>query len=418
MFVGVVGPPCSGKHEVANLLRTLYGFQRLSLNPKVGLQVNGKPGQVTNEPKDQESRSSLRSSNHDLTTEADLAFDTIEEMLDHVTRHWMKHYVTCDLNTVEGIAFCRKRPFFLQLSVESPMMIRYRRNVARSMKLGMAAPTLEEFVLLSDLMLYSSPSKHNDSLGNTIPSPSLSTLTGPSSPLACTDESDKSIASDNSQEASDLEVDQILVRPVEPTPLQILPHYDPPYKLLSMADLAILNDSSDLSVLQESLVALNITNPDLLRPGWDSYFMFMADLAARRSNCMKRRVGCVLVRDKRVIATGYNGTPKNMPNCNDGGCNRCNAATPCGKGLDRCLCMHAEENALLEAGRERVGTGSTIYCNTCPCLGCAIKIVQVGVSQVIYSESYGMDDLTAEVFRKAGVVLRQHATPDLGQWKP
>lgn len=75
--------------------------------------------------------------------------------------------------------------------------------------------------------------------------------------------------------------------------------------------------------------------------------------------------------------------------------------------------MHAEENALLEAGRERVGKESTIYCNTCPCLGCAIKIVQVGVSEVVYSESYGMDDLTAEVFRNAGVVLRQHATPGI-----
>lgn len=86
---------------------------------------------------------------------------------------------------------------------------------------------------------------------------------------------------------------------------------------------------------------------------------------------MKRRVGCILVKDSRVIATGYNGTPKGLRNCNEGGCQRCNEATPCGTGLDRCLCMHAEENALLEAGRERVGRGQGVilYCNTCPCLG-------------------------------------------------
>ncbi|KAF9291702.1 Deoxycytidine monophosphate (dCMP) deaminase [Mortierella alpina] len=194
-------------------------------------------------------------------------------------------------------------------------------------------------------------------------------------------------------------------------PLQLV--HLPAYSLLFLADLSLLNPYTDLVSLRESLEALDITNPDLLRPSWDSYFMYLANLAARRSNCMKRRVGCVLVRDKRVIATGYNGTPKNLTNCNNGGCSRCNQATPCGRGLDRCLCMHAEENALLEAGRERIGSGSTIYCNTCPCLGCAIKIVQVGISHVVYSESYGMDDLTAEVFRNAGVELRQHATPGI-----
>lgn len=154
-----------------------------------------------------------------------------------------------------------------------------------------------------------------------------------------------------------------------PSPSPQIVFDSPAYKLLSLSDLALLNPFSDLDSLLSSLRALDITNPDLLRPSWDSYFMYLANLAARRSNCMKRRVGCVLVRDRRVIATGYNGTPKNLENCNSGGCTRCNRGTPCGKGLDRCLCMHAEENALLEAGRERIGNGSTIYCNTCPCLG-------------------------------------------------
>lgn len=119
--------------------------------------------------------------------------------------------------------------------------------------------------------------------------------------------------------------------------------------------------------------------------------MTLSSLAARRSNCMKRRVGCVLVRSKRVISTGYNGTPRGLVNCNEGGCPRCNSASEGGVGLNTCLCIHAEENALLEAGRERVGGGATLYCDTCPCLTCAIKIVQVGVVEVVYAEGYSMD---------------------------
>ena len=132
---------------------------------------------------------------------------------------------------------------------------------------------------------------------------------------------------------------------------------------------------------------------------------------------MKRRVGAILVRNKRILATGYiyiytqsptllidplssyNGTPLGLTNCNEGGCTRCN-------GLDErasCLCLHAEENALLEIGRERV-EGATLYCNTsapkvstlhaaeiyrrCPCLTCTVKIVQTGVKEVVYNLSY------------------------------
>jgi len=124
---------------------------------------------------------------------------------------------------------------------------------------------------------------------------------------------------------------------------------------------------------------------------------------------MKRRVGAILVRNKRILATGYNGTPRNMTNCNEGGCARCNGQGNLASG-DGCLCLHAEENALLEAGRDRVGEEAVIYCNTCPCLRCSIKIVQTGVREVVYSLSYKMDDATARVFQEAGVKLRQYST--------
>jgi len=143
--------------------------------------------------------------------------------------------------------------------------------------------------------------------------------------------------------------------------------YDPVTGIIGIVDRAtvkLVNPDSSLASLHRKLVYLNLTDPERMRPGWDAYFMQLASLAAKRSNCMKRRVGCVLVREKRVIATGYNGTPRGLKNCNDGGCARCNGGSAGGTGLDTCLCLHAEENALLEAGRERVGVGATLYCDT------------------------------------------------------
>jgi dCMP deaminase len=131
----------------------------------------------------------------------------------------------------------------------------------------------------------------------------------------------------------------------------------------------------------------------------------LASLASRRSNCMKRRVGAILVRQNRVLATGYNGTPRGLPNCNEGGCPHCNLVNGSEQISKQCLCLHAEENALLEAGRERVGNDCVLYCNTyvspihdlwhclihlhsCPCLKCTIKIIQTGVKTVIYNLTY------------------------------
>lgn len=90
--------------------------------------------------------------------------------------------------------------------------------------------------------------------------------------------------------------------------------------LIDRAELRLLNQTSSLEALHNALKDLNLANDQRLRPNWDQYFMQLASLAARRSNCMKRRVGCVIVREKRVISTGYNGTPRNLRNCNEGGC--------------------------------------------------------------------------------------------------
>ncbi|SPO06637.1 probable dCMP deaminase [Cephalotrichum gorgonifer] len=185
--------------------------------------------------------------------------------------------------------------------------------------------------------------------------------------------------------------------------------------LISRATVRLINSSSDLAHLYATLGKLDLANEDRLRPSWDSYFMSLASLAARRSNCMKRRVGCVLVgRTRRVISTGYNGTPRGLRNCADGGCPRCNSGSTSGASLATCLCIHAEENALLEAGRDRIRDGAVLYCDTCPCLTCSIKICQVGISEVVYSQGYSMDSETAAVFSEAGVKLRQFIPPPEG----
>ncbi|KAL0942284.1 DCMP deaminase [Colletotrichum truncatum] len=185
--------------------------------------------------------------------------------------------------------------------------------------------------------------------------------------------------------------------------------------LISRATVRLLNTSSSLAHLYATLGKLKLADPVRLRPSWDAYFMSLATLASLRSNCMKRRVGAVLVgREKRVISTGYNGTPRGLQNCSDGGCSRCNSGNSSGVGLATCLCIHAEENALLEAGRERIREGAVLYCDTCPCLTCSIKICQVGIDEVVYAQGYSMDTETAAVFRQAGVKLRQYIPPPNG----
>lgn len=184
------------------------------------------------------------------------------------------------------------------------------------------------------------------------------------------------------------------------------------------AQIKIINTSTSIEALYVKLSELDLCDLTRLRPTWDAYFMRLADLAALRSNCMKRRVGCVVVRGNRVVATGYNGTPRSLTNCNEGGCPRCNQGQGSGAALSTCLCLHAEENALLEAGRDRItGAGhdrGVLYCNTCPCLTCLIKIVQSGIGEVVFAQSYSMDELSHRVMSEAGIVLRQYSPPVAG----
>ncbi|KAI6012453.1 cytidine deaminase-like protein [Pisolithus orientalis] len=286
MFIAIVGTRCAGKSVVEDYLIS-KGFIAVHLATKT---LGANRGTV---------------------------FATPSELLEYVTRHWQSNFVTVDLTSLELISPFIKRPFFLLIKVDAPLLQRYRRH--------------DDDRVFGTLGLHA-------------------------------------------------------IRP--------------------FVKVNVLNTFQTVPDLYSHLDSINVLSTERLRPRWDSYFMTLADLASQRSNCMKRRVGAILVRDNRIVATGYNGTPRGVKNCNEGGCAHCNGVSIT-NGTD-CLCLHAEENALLEAGRDRVGPNAILYCNTCPCLKCTIKIIQSGVKEVVYHLSYKVDEDSARLFQEAGIHIRRH----------
>jgi dCMP deaminase len=178
-----------------------------------------------------------------------------------------------------------------------------------------------------------------------------------------------------------------------------------------MADEVVLNNGSRgelfdavRGVLQKSLY--------FERPSWDEYFMNVARVVASRSNCVKRKVAAVVTVDKRIVSTGYNGTPRGVRNCNEGGCRRCNEFGIGGADLGECLCSHGEENAITQAAYHGVSVrGATLYTTLCPCLLCTKMIINAGISEVVFNAEYPMGDTSLGLLREAGVVVRQTTVP-------
>lgn len=353
MLIGICGGICAGKHTVAQYLVDHHGFTHLYLTPSYEkTEAPNSNSSAADDSEDASSLSAIQPGSLSLrpkppSSKPEHIFSTPDSLLDFVTKRWQERWVTTDIYAESILDLFERRPFFILVSVDAPVSVRFQRFQARiSPSESSTQITLSDFLLRSDTHLYS------------------------------------------------------------PT-CGLLP-------LISRATVRLLNTSSDLAHLYATLGKLDLTNEDRLRPTWDQYFMRLASLAAQRSNCMKRRVGCVVVLQNRVVSTGYNGTPRGLKNCGEGGCARCNDGMGSGVGLGTCLCIHAEENALLEAGRERIREGTRLYCDTCPCLTCSIKIVQVGITEVVYAYGYSMDGETEKVFREAGIKLRQFIPPANG----
>ena len=149
------------------------------------------------------------------------------------------------------------------------------------------------------------------------------------------------------------------------------------------------------------------------KPSWDEYFIRIAKLVASRSSCLSRQVGAVIVKDKMLISTGYNGTPRGIKNCDEGGCKRCAdrdaGKIASGENLDECTCVHAEENALLQAAYNGISVkGGVLYTSLCPCRYCTKHILNAGIRKVYYSDDYELDELSKDLFDEAGVELVQY----------
>jgi dCMP deaminase len=181
-----------------------------------------------------------------------------------------------------------------------------------------------------------------------------------------------------------------------------------------LADLRVRNDGT-LAELQRALQAILEQSLDFERPSWDEYFLAIARVVASRSNCVKRKVAAVITRDRRIISTGYNGTPRGTRNCNEGGCPRCNAFAEGGTRLDECLCSHGEENAITQAAFHGVSVrGGTLYTTFSPCLTCTKMIINAGIEEVAYNASYPLGDVSLALLREAGVKVRQVRLPGEG----
>lgn len=143
------------------------------------------------------------------------------------------------------------------------------------------------------------------------------------------------------------------------------------------------------------------------RPDWDSYFLDIVDLVSRRSTCCRRSVGAGLVRDSRILATGYNGAPSKLQHCLDIGCLREQLKVPSGERHELCRGLHAEQNAIIQAALHGVSTkGSTLYCTNHPCVICAKMIINAGIIRVVIRDGYH-DQLAAEMLKEAGIRVEQ-----------
>ena len=140
------------------------------------------------------------------------------------------------------------------------------------------------------------------------------------------------------------------------------------------------------------------------RPSWDEYFMEMAELTAQRSTCIRRQVGAVIVREKRAIATGYNGAPRGLAHCEEkGGCLRQKLQIPSGQRHELCRALHAEQNAIIQAASMgHAIEGGTIYITHQPCVICAKMIVNAGIRRIVVRQGYP-DQLAMEILEEAGL---------------
>lgn len=143
----------------------------------------------------------------------------------------------------------------------------------------------------------------------------------------------------------------------------------------------------------------------LNRPAWDDYFMEIARLVASRSTCLRRQVGAVMVKDKNILTTGYNGTPSGIAHCSEVGCLRQQLGVPSGERHELCRGLHAEQNAIIQAAKHGVNIdGATLYCTNSPCIICSKMLINSGIRKIVCWDGYP-DQLAQGMLAEAGIEL-------------
>jgi len=144
-----------------------------------------------------------------------------------------------------------------------------------------------------------------------------------------------------------------------------------------------------------------------MRPTWDDYFMQIAMLVSSRSTCTRRQVGAVLVKDKNILATGYNGVPSGITHCEVTGCLRDQLKVPSGERHELCRGLHAEQNAIIQAAKHGTNIDdSTLYCTDSPCIICAKMLINAGVRRITFARGYP-DELSRKMLEEAGIISQQ-----------
>ena len=142
------------------------------------------------------------------------------------------------------------------------------------------------------------------------------------------------------------------------------------------------------------------------RPDWDEYFLGIADLISERSTCLRRQVGALIVKNKRILTTGYNGTPSGITHCEVTGCLREKLKVPSGERHELCRGLHAEQNAIIQAALHGVDIhGGVLYCTNQPCSICAKMLINAGIKEIVMESGYP-DEMAKEFFEEAGVEVR------------
>lgn len=144
------------------------------------------------------------------------------------------------------------------------------------------------------------------------------------------------------------------------------------------------------------------------RPSWGKFFLDLARMVSTRSTCLRRQVGAVVVRDKRILSTGYNGAPSGMAHCDEVGCIREQLKVPSGERHEICRAIHAEQNAIIQAATFGVSlAGATIYITHHPCVLCSKMIINAGIKKVVYQDGYP-DELSQKMLKEAKMKVEKH----------